>query len=117
MRRGESEADMRLVANFVAAATVLQQDAPKMANEIMKSRSLEHFVVQVVMRRCCCHAMQPCSNAFQSNLMIVSGESSAALPSSSLGANVAVLTTFGVAIDLFVILNQHSFVVKLRNAA
>jgi hypothetical protein len=50
MRRGESEADMRLVANFVAAATVLQQDAPKMANEIMKSRSLEHFVVQVVMR-------------------------------------------------------------------
>jgi hypothetical protein len=51
MRRGESEADIRLVANFIAAAAALQQDASKMASEITKSRSLDHFVTQV-MRWC-----------------------------------------------------------------
>jgi hypothetical protein len=62
MRRGETDADMRLVANFIAAATLLQQDPSKMANEITKSRSLEHLVVQVMSQRCCVVAWLVCGS-------------------------------------------------------
>jgi hypothetical protein len=50
MRRGETEADMQLVAKFVAAAAVLQQDPAALASEITRSRSLELILNQVL---CC----------------------------------------------------------------
>jgi hypothetical protein len=49
MRRGETEADMQLVANFVAAAAVLQQDPAALASEITRSRSLELILNQVLL--------------------------------------------------------------------
>jgi hypothetical protein len=69
MRRGETDADMRLVAKFIAAATLLQQDPSKMANEITKSRSLEHFVVQVMNQRCCAVAQLVCGSNQGSRLI------------------------------------------------
>ena len=50
MRRGETEADMQLVAKFVAAAAVLRQDPAALASEITRSRSLELILNQVL---CC----------------------------------------------------------------
>ena len=75
MRRGESEADTRLVTNFIAAAAFLQQDASKLASEITKSRSLDLFVAQV-MRQCCCDSAL---RALESNVTSASGQSSAAV--------------------------------------
>jgi hypothetical protein len=49
MRRGETEADMQLVAKFIAAAAVLQQDPAALASEITRSRSLELILNQVLL--------------------------------------------------------------------
>jgi hypothetical protein len=47
MRRGESAADMQLVANFISVAAILQRDPAAFAHEIMRSRTLELIVEQV----------------------------------------------------------------------
>ena len=47
MRRGETEADLHLVAKFIAASAVLQQDPAKLANDIIVSRTLEPILKQV----------------------------------------------------------------------
>ena len=47
MRRGETDADMVLVAKFIAASAFLQQDPATLANEIITSRTLEPILQQV----------------------------------------------------------------------